>query len=87
MGDYSAKSLAMTQQLGYTSVFWGFAHVDYDEKHQPPVPATISLVLSGSHPGAIFLLHAISTSDTKALDAIIKGLRAQGYEFGTLAPH
>jgi peptidoglycan-N-acetylmuramic acid deacetylase len=44
-------------------------------------------VLSGSHPGAIFLLHAISTSDTKALDAIIKGLRAQGYEFGTLAPH
>ena len=67
MGDYSARSLAMTQRLGYTSVFWSFAHVDYDEKHQPPVPATISLVLSGSHPGAIFLLHAISTSDTAAL--------------------
>jgi peptidoglycan-N-acetylmuramic acid deacetylase len=84
MGEYSAKSLAMTQDLGYESVFWTFAHVDYDEKKQPPVPDTIKLVLSGSHPGAIFLLHAISTSDSAALDDIIKGLRAQGYDFGTL---
>jgi peptidoglycan-N-acetylmuramic acid deacetylase len=76
----------MTQQLGYTSVFWSFAHVDYDEKHQPPVSTTVSRVLAGSHPGAIFLLHGISTSDTAALDEIIKGLRAQGYGFGTLEP-
>jgi peptidoglycan-N-acetylmuramic acid deacetylase len=86
MGNYSAKSLAMTQRLGYTSVFWGFAHVDYDEKHQPPVAATVSRVLTGSHPGAIFLLHGMSTSDTAALDDIITGLREQGYEFGTLQP-
>ena len=86
MGDYSAKSLAMTNAAGYRTVFWSFAHVDYDEKHQPPVPATISLVLQGSHPAAIYLLHAISSSDTAALPAIIAGLRAQGYSFGTLAP-
>jgi peptidoglycan-N-acetylmuramic acid deacetylase len=86
MGEYSARSLAMTEQLGYTSVFWSFAHVDYDEKNQPPVATTVSRVLAGSHPGAIFLLHGISTSDTGALDEIIKGLRAQGYEFGTLEP-
>ena len=86
MGEYSARSLAMTEQLGYTSVFWSFAHVDYDEKHQPPVSTTVSRVLAGSHPGAIFLLHGMSTSDTGALDEIIKGLRTQGYEFGTLEP-
>jgi peptidoglycan/xylan/chitin deacetylase (PgdA/CDA1 family) len=45
---------------------------------------TVKRVLDGSHPGAILLLHAISTSDTKALPAIIDGLRAQGYRFGTL---
>jgi len=86
MGEYSAKSLAMTDQLGYTTVFWSFAHGDYDEKHQPPVATTVSRVLTGSHPGAIFLLHGMSTSDTGALQEIIEGLRAQGYEFGTLEP-
>jgi peptidoglycan-N-acetylmuramic acid deacetylase len=84
MGDYSAKSLAMTDALGYTTVFWSFAHVDYDEGAQPPVDTTISRVLRGSHPGAIYLLHAISRSDTAALPKIVDGLRKQGYEFGTL---
>ncbi len=86
MGEYSAKSLAMTEQLGYTTAFWSFAHVDYNEKSQPPVSTTVSRVLAGSHPGAIYLLHGMSTSDTGALDEIIKGLRSQGYQFGTLEP-
>jgi peptidoglycan-N-acetylmuramic acid deacetylase len=87
MGEYSAKSLAMTNALGYTTVFWSFAHGDYDEKNQPPVDTTISRVLTGSHPGAIILLHGMSTSDTKALDDIIAGLKKQGYEFATLSPN
>jgi len=86
MGAYSAKSLAMTRNLGYTSVFWSFAHVDYDEKHQPPAETTLKRVLAGSHPGAIILLHGISASDTSALEDIIIGLRRQGYGFGTLRP-
>lgn len=86
MGAYSAKSLAMTQNLGYTSVFWGFAHVDYDEKHQPPAETTVRRVLAGSHPGVIILLHGISASDSSALEDIIIGLRRQGYGFGVLEP-
>jgi peptidoglycan-N-acetylmuramic acid deacetylase len=85
MGEYSGKSLAMTRALGYTTVFWSFAHADFDEKKQPPVATTISRVLTGSHPGAIILLHGMSSSDTQALDAIIAGLRKQGYEFGVLS--
>ena len=86
MGEYSAKSLAMTNQLGYTTVFWSFAHGDYDEKNQPPVATTVDRVLTGSHPGAIILLHGMSTSDTGALQEIIDGLKKQGYGFGTLDP-
>jgi peptidoglycan-N-acetylmuramic acid deacetylase len=82
-GDYSALSLWRTARLGYRTVFWSFAHVDYDETKQPPVDVTVRRVLDGSHPGAILLLHAISTSDTKALPAIIDGLRTQGYRFGS----
>lgn len=84
MGEYSARSLWMTQQLGYESVFWGFAHRDWIVDEQPPVDVTVERILNGSHPGAIYLLHGVSSSDTQALDAAIAGLRDQGYGFGTL---
>ena len=84
MGEYSALSLWRTQQLGYTSVFWGFAHRDWLVDDQPPVDVTIRRILDGSHPGAIYLLHGVSSSDMQALDAAIEGLRAQGYGFGVL---
>lgn len=84
MGEYSARSLWLTQQLGYESVFWGFAHRDWIVDEQPPVEVTVDRILKGSHPGAIYLLHGVSSSDTQALDAAIEGLRGQGYGFGTL---
>ncbi|MHB1017838.1 MAG: polysaccharide deacetylase family protein [Coriobacteriia bacterium] len=84
MGEYSARSLWLTQQLGYESIFWGFAHRDWIVDDQPPVDVTIDRILRGSHPGAIYLLHGVSSSDTQALDAAIAGLREQGYGFGTL---
>lgn len=84
MGEYSARSLWLTQQLGYESIFWGFAHRDWVVDDQPPVDVTIQRILNGSHPGAIYLLHGVSSSDTQALDAAIAGLRRQGYGFGTL---
>ena len=84
MGGYSARTLCMTKDLGYTSVFWSFAHLDYDEKNQPPVATTLTRILDGSHPGAIYLLHGISSSDTQALGAAIDGLRKQGYGFAVL---
>jgi peptidoglycan-N-acetylmuramic acid deacetylase len=84
MGEYSARSLWRTQRLGYTSVFWGFAHRDWIVDDQPPVDVTIERILNGSHPGAIYLLHGVSSSDAQALDDAIEGLRAQGYRFGVL---
>lgn len=84
MGEYSARSLWRTQRLGYTSVFWGFAHRDWVVDDQPPVDVTVRRILGGSHPGAIYLLHGVSSSDAQALDAAIEGLRAQGYRFDVL---
>ncbi len=84
MGEYSARSLWLTQQLGYESVFWSFAHRDWVVDEQPPVDVTVQRILGGSHPGAILLLHGVSSSDAQALDAVIAGLRTQGYGFGTL---
>ena len=35
-------------------------------------------------PGAIILLHAVSSSNTEAMDRILKDLKAEGYEFSLL---
>jgi len=84
MGEYSPLSLWQTRSLGYETVFWSFAHRDWLVDDQPAVDVTVQRILDGSHPGAIYLLHAVSSSNTAALDDAIAGLRAQGYGFGTL---
>ena len=83
-GTYSARSLQLAEQLGYTTVFWSFAHYDYDEGVQPPVSVTLRRILSSSCPGAIYLLHASSSSNVNALANAIRGLKAQGDGFATL---
>lgn len=83
MGNYSASSLQWTRELGYTSVFWSMAWVDWDPKKQPGADFVYNHVLDNIHPGAIILMHAVSQSDTEALERIITELKAQGYVFST----
>lgn len=84
MGRYSEKSLYMTERLGYKSVFWSFAHKDWEVDNQPSVEKTKEKVKGGMHNGCIILLHAVSESNTKALDSLLKELKADGYEFLSL---
>lgn len=84
MGVYSEKSVELTKTLGYKTIFWSFAHKDWEVDNQPSVQTTHDRVLNGSHNGEIILLHAVSKSDTEALDSIIKDLKSQGYEFLSL---
>lgn len=84
MGRYSEKTLALTQKLGYKSVFWSFAHKDWEVNNQPSVEHTKEKIKSGMHNGCIILLHAVSESNTKALDSVLKELKAEGYKFLSL---
>ena len=83
MGEYSARSLRLSRKRGYTTVFWSFAHRDWLVDDQPPVSTTVRRVLAGSHDGAVYLLHAVSRSNTEALPAVVVGLREQGYRIGS----
>ena len=85
MGEYSARSLCLTQRLGYQTVFWSFAHRDWLVDEQPSVAVTLERLLAGRHDGAIYLLHAVSSSNTEALPRFIEEMRARGYRFGALA--
>lgn len=83
-GEYSIRTLALTQELGYATVFWSFAYEDWLRDKQPGKEAAYIKVTENLHNGAIILLHAVSQSNTEALPDIIDYARAQGYEFKSL---
>lgn len=84
MGEYSEQTLALTQQLGYQSVFWSYAYKDWDPKNQPDQTASLERALKYAHGGAVYLLHAVSETNTNMLGDFIDGVREKGYEFKTL---
>lgn len=63
-GIYSECNLEMAQKLGYRTVFWSLAYVDWYQDNQPTDEQAFSKLLPRIHPGAIVLLH--STSQTNA---------------------
>ena len=84
MGEFSERTLDISNQLGYKTIFWSLAYKDYDVNNQPGKEYAYQHVMNNYHPGGIFLLHAVSQSNTEALDDIIKGLKAEGYTFKSL---
>ncbi len=83
MGNYSPATLKWTNELGYATVFWSMAFQDWDPAKQPGAAVSYKHVLDNIHPGAVILLHAVSQSNTEALEQIITDLQAQGYVFST----
>lgn len=83
-GEYSERTVALTQRLGYSTVFWSMAFKDWDVNDQKGPDFSYNHVMKNVHPGAVILLHAVSSSNAQALDRILKDLKAQGYQFSLL---
>lgn len=83
-GIHSDQSLALVQQLGYRSVFWSFAYRDWVTDDQPDPAAALQQVTNRLHPGAVYLLHAVSSTNTQIMGDFIDNARAQGYVFGKM---
>lgn len=84
MGYYSERSLAMTNDLGYKTVFWSFAYDDWDPEKQPEINYAKNKILDNLHNGSILLLHAVSKTNTEILSEVIDSARNAGYEFKLL---
>ena len=80
-GIYSEQSLALVQELGYRSVFWSFAYRDWETDNQPDPAASLAKLNSKMHEGAIYLLHAVSATNTEIMVQFIDDTRAAGYTF------
>lgn len=79
MGQYSERTLAITESLGYTTVLWSFAYVDWETDNQPAVSTAFGTVTNSAHNGAVYLLHAVSKTNTAILSDVIDDFRANGY--------
>ena len=83
-GEFSEKTLQVTNSLGYKTVMWSFAYEDWNEQKQPDEEKAKEKILKNLHNGEIMLLHGNSKTKTNILDSVIKEAKNMGYEFKSL---
>ena len=84
MGEFSEKSINITNSLGYKTAMWSFAYEDWNEDKQPDETTAKKKILDNVHNGEIMLLHGNSKTNTNILGDIIKEIKNMGYEFKSL---
>ncbi len=83
-GKYSEQNLKNAQQLGYHTIFWSLAYVDWYADQQPTKEEAFSKLIPRIHPGAVVLLHSTSQTNANILDDLLTRWEDMGYTFGTL---
>lgn len=83
-GKFCEENLKMAQQLGYSTVFWSLAYVDWYTDDQPTPEQAFSKLLPRIHPGAVVLLHSTSSTNAEILDELLTKWEETGYSFGDL---
>ena len=83
-GNYSEDNLKMAKELGYKTVFWSLAYVDWNNDSQPTPEYAFSKLLPRTHNGAVILLHSTSSTNAQILDELLTKCKGMGYSFGTM---
>lgn len=83
-GKYSVDNLKNAKELGYRTIFWSLAYVDWYQEKQPTKEEAFDKLLPRIHPGAVVLLHSTSKTNAGILDELLTKWKAAGYTFGTL---
>lgn len=84
MGEFSRRTLRISKDLGYKTIFWSSAYVDWNVKDQPDRDYALRTVIDQFHNGGIILLHAVSSTNNEILGEIISEAKSQGFEFRSL---
>ncbi len=83
-GVYSEENLKMAQSLGYKTVFWSLAYVDWDNDNQPTAKTAFEKLLPRTHNGAVVLLHSTSQTNAQILDDLLTQWTRMGYRFASI---
>ena len=83
-GIYSETNLQMAKDLGYKTVFWSLAYMDWQNDNQPTAAYALEKLIPRTHNGAVVLLHSTSKTNAEILDELLTKWKEMGYTFGTL---
>ena len=83
-GIYSENNLQMAKDLGYKTVFWSLAYVDWNNDAQPTADYAFQKLLPRTHNGAVILLHSTSATNAQILDELLTKWEASGYSFASI---
>ena len=78
-GKYSEDNLRMAQELGYKTIFWSLAYVDWYNDNQPTKEQAFDKLIPRIHNGAIVLLHSTSKTNSEILDELLTKWEDMGY--------
>lgn len=83
-GKYSEDNLKQAQALGYRTILWSLAYVDWYVDDQPTAEQAYAKLLPRIHDGAIVLLHSTSKTNADILDELLTKWEDMGYTFASL---
>ena len=84
-GIYSRENLQRAKELGYKTVFWSLAYVDWNNDAQPTKEYALGKLLPRIHNGAVVLLHSTSSTNAEILDEVLTQWKKMGYSFGDIS--
>ena len=83
-GVYAERNLEMAKALGYKTVFWSLAYVDWKQDEQPTREEAFDKLLTRVHNGAVVLLHSTSATNAEILDELLTKWEEMGFRFAGL---
>jgi len=78
-GKYSEDNLRMAQEMGYKTIFWSLAYVDWYNDNQPTREQAFDKLIPRIHNGAVVLLHSTSKTNCEILDELLTKWEDMGY--------
>lgn len=84
-GKCNVKNLEMAEELGYYTIFWSLAYVDWNQDNQPSHEEAFDKLTTRVHPGAVVLLHNTSNTNGEILDELLTRWENMGYSFKPLS--
>lgn len=83
-GVFNEDTLRWSNELGYIHMFWSLAFNDWHTDKQKGKQYAYDEIMKQVHPGAIVLLHTVSSDNAEALEEVIVTMKKQGYIFKSL---
>ena len=83
-GIYCESNLKLAKELGYKTIFWSVAYMDWENDNQPSKETAFSKLLPRTFPGSVILLHNTSKTNSLILDELLTRYKEMGYRFESL---